>query len=567
MFFENQNQPTPSAASPIKSITAKLHKSTRFFALATLLACTQEAPVTQWQQPPPIQDRAISVRISPEMSNPPPELRWREEILGLSTAIVQTSLADLSDVTCHVGSQPPPRFLDPERLNVNVRLSLDGGQDTFVLLATVCPADAQCRDLHTTGRREDPFDPMARLLSQIAARIGREIPPDALEASLRASLSKNDYARLLTGRAAAVLYGIMPAVPPDAIGDKRKDPIARAVFLDPDQALAQWILGRRELALGKRESAVTAFETAERLVPRRTVFAHDLASSLEGLDWRRAEEVYAQLARNTPDHRFTIARANALIALGRVDEAKQTISTLPERYAKIPDLLQMSVMIAEARRDTGPQFEELLATWQEAARDRPEPVRRRIAWLVERGDFKKALSLTPELAKRGATEESVRMRMSLALAAGEWPAAKEAARTLGLGEIEARIGARERLEKGDDPIDVVAYAKDRTGKLVRGELALIEGRIVGALEDADALLRIAPYDTEALSLRVRALQRAPHLGDLADASAALYYADPASARRLGIARPAKKWVPPHLVIERAARSIAVATATSANSIR
>ncbi len=86
----------------------------------------------------------------------------------------------------------------------------------------------------------------------------------------------------------------------------------------------------------------------------------------------------------------------------------------------------------------------------------------------------------------------------------------------------------------------VASAQDRAGRLARGELALREGRIDHALLEARALLRLAPQDTDALSLRVRALRRAPQLGDLQDAEADLYEADPATAVRLAIARPGRR---------------------------
>src|SRR5262245_41917439 len=209
MFFENQIHPAVSAPTPAKRSTTKLHRSTLFFALATSLACTEDPAIVQWAQGDQIaEERAVAVRISAVLSVPAPDLRWREETLGLLTALVETTLADFPDVTCHVGSQPPPRFLDPDRLEARLNLTLDGGQDTFVLIATLCQPDGQCRDLRATGLRSEPFEPMSRLLAQLSVLLGKSITRDAIEEKLRGSLSKNDYARLLTGRAAATLYGV-----------------------------------------------------------------------------------------------------------------------------------------------------------------------------------------------------------------------------------------------------------------------------------------------------------------------------------------------------------------------
>src|SRR4029450_6933088 len=99
----------------------------------------------------------------------------------------------------------------------------------------------------------------------------------------------------LAGRAAAVLYGKLPAPTEEEIGDRRKDAIARAVYVDPHDAPAAWGLIRREAARGQFDKAQEAFPRALEARPSSVALYADQAA-LSALAAKPATALDASLA-------------------------------------------------------------------------------------------------------------------------------------------------------------------------------------------------------------------------------------------------------------------------------
>ena len=98
-----------------------------------------------------------------------------------------------------------------------------------------------------------------------------------------APISRDPYAILLAGRSAATWYGLIPGVPEETVGDKRRDVITRAVLVDPQLGFSQWINARRSLLRGFPQLARGAFARASLAQPHRVLYRADEAAAIRAL--------------------------------------------------------------------------------------------------------------------------------------------------------------------------------------------------------------------------------------------------------------------------------------------
>ncbi len=312
-------------------------------------------------------------------------------------------------------------------------LALDVAAEEVELtaVATLCDPAGLCTVHDVEGRREAPWSVADLLLAQLAARLGRPllVPGGAL-----GGVETSDpYAALLTGRAAAVWFGMLPPTAEADIGDVRRDPVARAVYLDPAQPSA-WAVAARVRQDPAAAAEAAGFAAAAR--PQSVALRADHAALLERAgSAARALALWRAVDVDAPgDPRFVVSRARALIAAGEVDRAAAGLAEVPATMWDTAPVVRVRVAVAAAR---GALDDALLVTWAQADPSDPEPVRRRVAVAVREVRVDDALALTADLAQRGAAEEARRLVVALAAELGRYAEAATAADALGSGALAA----------------------------------------------------------------------------------------------------------------------------------
>jgi tetratricopeptide (TPR) repeat protein len=450
-----------------------------------------------------------------------PEHPWGLEAAGHVTLLVQELLAEVPGVLPRVEGAPPApglaQALTPEGRAWRLLLALVVVDDTVSIGGTLCDPAGPCTTLRASGARIAPGEAVAQLVTAAAATLGRR-PADPT--AWGRPETRDPYAALLLGRAAAVAVGLRPPVDEADRGDVRRDPVARAVFLDPRMASAQAIVARTATDAVRRLQAARMAAEAQ---PRSLGRAADLAAALgaAGLS-EPAREAWADVARRSPgDGRFVLPRARAALAVGDARGARAVLSELGGRHQGEGPVVAVEVAVADA---LGGSDDALLARWQQSAPTDPEPVHRRIALRVTEGRLEDALALTGELARRGRADEANALTVALASDLGRWDQARDAAASLGAGDVARRLAAADASPA--EVVEALAEARAPEARLARAQALLQIGRAPEALQIARAVLADDPWWPEALWIESRALRAT---GDAAAAEAAqakLVRADP-----------------------------------------
>ncbi|MCK6524318.1 hypothetical protein L6R49_23175 [Myxococcota bacterium] len=430
-----------------------------------------------------------------------------KELAGGLTAAFELALTDLEGVVPRVGALAPSPgvseavLVDAERWTLTLDAEVERvGPERWglTLRGTLCRRDGACTFPEAEGDPNQTGPAVAELMEQIALRLVRRRSSDAARAWAEPP-SDDPYAVLLAGRAAATLYGQLDPPPPEQVGDKSKDPVTRAALVDPDLALTRWVAGRRAMARGEHSQAQQHFNAAARGRPASAVLLADEAiawAALGRID--RAATLWGAV-RNLvgDDQRFLLPQARVALALGQLDEAAERLAPLSFGYDRDPDLAALRVAIAEAG-GAGEGYDLLLQSWEHAAPDDPEPTRRRLALRVRREDYEDALTLTAELARRGARDESERSQLALSAALGRFDEAATLAEGLGEDLTADRLRARAQPEARVESLrgDPSPYAR-----LWRAEAMIQGGDAIGALTEIEAVLKERPWLPEALELK------------------------------------------------------------------
>jgi uncharacterized protein HemY len=198
--------------------------------------------------------------------------------------------------------------------------------------------------------------------------------------------------------------------------------------------------------------------------------------------------------------------------LGQLDEAAERLAPLSFGFERDPDLAALRVAIAEAGGALE-GYDRLLQSWELAAPNDAEPTRRRVALRVRKEEYEDALTLTAELARRGAGDEAERSQLALSAALGRFDEAAALAEGLGEDLTADRLRARAQPEARTAALlgDPSPYAR-----LWRAEAILQAGDAAAALTEIEAVLKERPWLPEALELKALALTA---LGETAKAEA------------------------------------------------
>lgn len=471
---------------------------------------------------------------------------WLEpEQLGLAATLMELNLGDVREVLPRIRgakaspSVAPAEHLITERWTATLQIQAGGGA-TKALAARVCDPLGRCQSLTESVGGTDLAPAAARLSAAIATALGRSVSP-AVVMRWSEPVSRDPYAATICGRAAARQMDLLPPTSRELWGDRRRDPLTRAMAIDPGMVLCQWLAGRR--GQERKVSAATHLERAENLAPERVLILADraVAQTRTGAlaeattTWNRLKAITGK------EHRFALARVESLILQNRHAEALATLDAAPAAWQVSLAVILLRVRIADA----GGPLEDpdaLFAAWQAAAPKDPEPVRRRIWLRVSQGRYAEALPLTSELTGRGEPEEAQRISVAVAVAAGRLADAERWAREGGDDELAARIAARRRLEAPSEAPEETSAAtslatvKGPAAALERAKLHAASARWAAALRELDQV-REGALLPDALRLRAEILDHAGSFEEAARVRQRYAYLDPASAEEALSAGP------------------------------
>lgn len=427
--------------------------------------------------------------------------RWEAETAGLVTLLIEVGLAGAAPLTT---------------VQWTGAISLQGSPASLQVVLDLCAPETECVRTSAMGSQDDPALAVARVVQAASVRLRRGAvgPPRSLPRS------RDRYAQLILGRSAAVGYGLLPATAPEDLGNSRRDPAARAPFLDPTMPEAWWEQARQN---PDPPTVAALLERAAALEPGSTLRLADEAAVRGQLGecstaWTLWQEVEARAPREA---RFILPRARAALCVGELTAAAAALDAITAVGVAEVDALR--VQLAEAV-GPGEDYDTLLARWQSSAPDDPEPIRRRIHLRIREERLADALSLVPLLAERGEAGEAQRLQLALAANLGDHEQAALAALAQDL-PAEAR-----RLRLGPTAVTALPADAPATEQAALGWHHLDAGATAAALAAADLALQQAPWLPEALALRATALEALGRTDDAQDARARLYRVDPAWPR-------------------------------------
>lgn len=470
-----------------------------------------------------------------EPARPDPAIARGTELSGLVTGLLELGLADIDGLIPQVqGAAVSPGLAGAMREDVErwtLRVAMVEQQGALVLDGQLCTAGGDCTAVSSrAGTRVEPTPGVAELVEAISARMGRGDEAGSL-ADRQEPQSGDPYAVLLAGRSAATWYGLLPATPDSFLGNKRRDPVARALLVDPDTALGNWVAGRRAMTLEQPDQARARFAQASFARPSSTLLRADEAVALGALGQREAAW-YAWktvLARRPADPRFALSAARAALAADEPARAEALLAELGEPWADVPELLKVRVLAAVAQgQGASADTDALLARWAIADPSDPEPVRQRLLTRAKDGRYPEALALADELATRGAASEGVDVRIALENALEQPDLAAEDADKAGYTELAALLRARAAQDPSARAAALAGLSEPRA-LAVRAQALLEAGRSDEALTAATSALQASPWLPEALDVRARALEAGGKESEAAATHQRLCEADPGFA--------------------------------------
>ncbi|MEZ4236841.1 MAG: hypothetical protein R3F59_11945 [Myxococcota bacterium] len=380
---------------------------------------------------------------------PPPLLgrfRWETETAGVYTLLMEAGLLELHGVIVETNGQPePPGLYRPVGLNKaehwTVALSLGDEPEALEVEVEVCSPDGKtCRSTSATATPDAPQLATAKLLAFSAEILERKPSPGAVE-QWQVPLSQDPYAILIAGRSAAGWYGLVD-------WDEDKDPVVRAVLIDPTMALAQWLLARRYAQGDKWDKALPHFAAAREGRPLAPVMMADEAITMEHTNRvGAAADLWDMLLDANPrDSRFQLARAENDLRAMRLDDAKAELERLAQDWPGDSNVAAARVTLADKRGEEK-GMDELLAHWAKTDKTAVEPVRRRIQLRIRQTDYQDAWKMLPNLRERGAEALADDYEFGLGIALEKWDEAAAAAERTGKPEVASMIRAREALTR------------------------------------------------------------------------------------------------------------------------
>jgi hypothetical protein len=272
------------------------------------------------------------------------------------------------------------------------------------------------------------------------------------------------------------VYGWLP--PSDTPDDPRTDPVARAVFLDPAAATAQWLAGRVAWREGDAAGAAEHLHFAARQCPEHQGWAADEALAFAMADDRRGAF--------PDDPRFVFALLDAGLHRGDPETYRQAVAAI----GALPGDPRLEARAANAAPEEMISYH--LERWSKLDKSDPTPVRWQARRALRDRAWRELLQHCDELEKRGV--DTARWRTPALLALGRVDAAARVAPADVQERVQARAG---RTPTGSSPEELLLLAQ-----------TLLPTDPTAALTRCDEVLRQRPWWPEALSLAAEAARAA-----------------------------------------------------------
>lgn len=483
-----------------------------------------------------VDDGDGSVLIDIDVENPTERFPWETETVGMVSALVEGGLSSLHSVTARIDKAPVAPGLEvatsPEIWTGSLRL--EGEREDLTAILEVCDPTRRCRTFTGRGGYLQPEDMARPLVEGVGQLLGRDT---TLATAWTVQQSRDHYARLVGGRAAAIWYGW--SEPPSARdkGSVIRDPIRRTIYLDPNQPVGKWFVARRAVRERDWSTADNALRRGAEEAPGAVLDVIHAVVLMQSGTPEDALEKFARLGTTLGDDpRMVFSQIEALMVSGNPGEATRRLDALGEAIQDAPRALELRARIELAQGEV-PNPDGLLARWQEQAPWDPEPVRLRIEALVDQGRFAEALDLTRDLERAGAAAQARALRLALAAELEDWPRAARTAEEIDeeLGDAIRQLSGTRRDGRGADD--------DRFGPDVLVHQArrdLDEGQVHNALIEVRRAIECAPNHVDARLLQIEALERAGDHQAVAEARCALHrlhpgaLGDPASAEMIAL---------------------------------
>jgi hypothetical protein len=513
---------------------------------AVLVAgCTREPPAQPpaEQTAPPVERRTarapVLITLTPPASSG--AFRWEPETAGLVTLLVEAAIGELDGCIVTVaGKTASPGVGSPVGAaradRWSAQLALGDDPEALVVNLEICPVDADGVGTHCTtasgsGTRGAPWTAIPPLVA-LVSRIADRAPAAGAAAQWDLPVSADPYAVLVAGRGAASWYGLLPPPPHAAEGDVKRDPLARAVYIDPSMPLSQWLVGRRHALAGRWDDARPSFTAARQGRPFHPVLTADEARALveEGRPLPAAEawEGLMQVVPNDP--RFQLPRALAVLGAGRTEIARGLLDELAADWPDDPGVAAARVAVADAA-DEDADLDVLLARWQATDPSAIEPVRRRIQLRIEMGRWQDAWDLVPELRARGASDLADGYALALGSLVGQAEEAAAAAERVGQPETAARIRTQDAI-RSKRSIGALPPIDDVDGWVAAGHAALADGRVDDAVGLAKRASKERAWDPDVLALLAEVERASGHQREASLAEARLRAVEPPPLPRM-----------------------------------
>jgi tetratricopeptide (TPR) repeat protein len=460
----------------------------------------EDAPAPRVKAPKVV---PVVVTMTPPAS--PGAFKYQTEAIAVYTLLVEVGLMELQGVIVVTNNRPvSPGLSHPigetEAPQWTASMKFGDDPDKFEVEFELCTNHGKrCRSTSATGNIANPELAVSQLLEFAQGVLQRE-PAAGAVGQWKMPVSQDPYAVLICGRSAAAWYGMID-VPPEHELDKQKDPVMRAVFLDPSMALAQWLLGRRYALRGVWDKAMPAFTAAREGRPLMPVFLGDEAVVLEAQ--RRelaAAEAWESLLEAVPnDPRFLLARVETELHAGRLDQARDQLAVLSDAWNEDSRVAAARVELADkSGEEQG--VDDLLAHWAATDPTASEPVRRRIQLRIRQGAYQDAWDMLPTLRERHAVDIADNYEIPLGVALQKWDVAAAAAERVGSPEVATRIRARAGLEQDPKRTPELPGGSGPDGLLVLGRVALAQGDAKSALDYAQRADKLRPWDPDVMTL-------------------------------------------------------------------
>lgn len=438
------------------------------------------------------------------------KFRWEPETVGIHTLLVEVGLMELNGVIAVVAERPlspglshPVGMAEAQNWTASLRIG-DDPSALEVELELCTPGRRKCRSTAATATQEEPQLATAKLLAFAAEVLERE-PAARAVSQWSMPVSQDPYAVLMCGRAASAWYGLLESSASND-EDKSKDPIVRAVLIDPSMALAQWLLARRYALDLRWDDAMPHFAAAREGRPLAPVILADEAVTMENvrLGAAAAEAWDALLSAVPRDPRFQLASVETDLRIMQLDSARAELEQLVLDWPKDSGVAASRVTLADkAGEEKG--VDELLEHWAQTDTTAVEPVRRRVQLRIRQNAFPEATAMLPELRARGADSLADDYEVPLGVALGDFETAAKAAERMQRPDVAARIRAREGLMAHPPRAPKLGDRIGPDGYLALGWFALQQGRPKDALTYADAADKLRPWDPDILTLSRDAL--------------------------------------------------------------